>query len=97
VGLPQLHCEQLDARKVPEVSIGNFPPIIAPPFKRVRMARRGSPFGAIWGDVVRLWRVGRLYERGTGVKPRLALVTPFPTGRALEAARRLGVEICTSV
>ncbi len=48
------------------------------------------------GDVVRLWRVGRLYERRTGVKPRLVLVTPFPTGRAFEVARKLGVEICTS-
>ena len=45
------------------------------------------------GDVVELARIGRLYEKVTGVKPRLVIVTPYADGRALEAAYRLGVEV----
>jgi len=46
-------------------------------------------------DVVKLWRVGRLYERVVGVKPRLVLVTPFIDERGLETSRKLGVEVYT--
>jgi hypothetical protein len=46
-------------------------------------------------DVFKLWRIGKLYEKKTGVKPRLVMVTPFPTDKALEAAKNLGVEIYT--
>jgi hypothetical protein len=42
---------------------------------------------------VKLWKIGRLYERAVGVKPRLVLVTPFIDESGVEAARRLGVEV----
>jgi len=44
-------------------------------------------------DVYELWYIGRLYEKKTGIKPRLVVVSPFVDERAKEAARRLGVEI----
>jgi len=47
------------------------------------------------GDVAKLWRIGKLYARVKGVKPRLALVTPFISEEGLEAARELGVEVYT--
>ncbi len=47
------------------------------------------------GDVAKLWRIGKLYARVKGVKPRLALVTPFISEEGLEAARKLGVEVYT--
>ncbi|MEM4871771.1 MAG: DUF3782 domain-containing protein [Thermofilaceae archaeon] len=46
-------------------------------------------------DVRELVYVGKLYERVTGVKPRLALVSPHVDPRALELARKLGVEVYT--
>jgi len=46
-------------------------------------------------DVVKLWRLGRLYEKVRGVRPRLVLVTPFIDEGGLEAARKLGVEVYT--
>jgi len=48
-------------------------------------------------DVYELWRVGQLYERVTGVKPKLAIVSPFVERRAEEAARKLGIEVYTSL
>jgi hypothetical protein len=45
------------------------------------------------GDVVELKRMGDLYERVTGVKPKLILVTPQAHPKAKEAARALGVEL----
>ena len=48
------------------------------------------------GDVAKLWRIGNLYMRVTGVKPRLAIVTPFIDEKGLEVAKRLGVEVYTS-
>jgi hypothetical protein len=48
------------------------------------------------GDVAKLWRVGNLYAKVTGVKPRLVLVSPFVEERALELARELGVEVYTA-
>jgi hypothetical protein len=46
-------------------------------------------------DVVKLWKIGRLYERVVGAKPRLVLVTPFIDESGVDAARRLGVEVYT--
>jgi hypothetical protein len=48
------------------------------------------------GDVAKLWRVGNLYAKVTGVKPRLVLVSPFVEERALELAKELGVEVYTA-
>ncbi len=44
-------------------------------------------------DVAELYRVGRLYEKETGVKPHLLLVAPGYRRRAKELADELGVEI----
>jgi len=49
------------------------------------------------GDALEFSRVGKLYETITGIKPRLILVTPFIDDRGLEAARKLGIEVYTSV
>jgi hypothetical protein len=46
-------------------------------------------------EVAKLWRIERLYEKVTGVKPRLVLVTPFIDEEGLEAAKKLGVEVYT--
>jgi len=46
-------------------------------------------------EVSKLWRIGKLYERVVGVRPRLVLVTPFIDENGLEAAKRLGVEVYT--
>ncbi|BES81050.1 PD-(D/E)XK nuclease family protein [Pyrodictium abyssi] len=44
-------------------------------------------------DVAELYRIGRLYEKETGVRPRLLLVAPGYRRRARELAEQLGVEI----
>jgi len=44
-------------------------------------------------DVAELYRIGALYEKEAGVKPRLLLVAAGYRRRAGELARRLGVEI----
>ncbi len=44
-------------------------------------------------DVAELYRIGRLYERATGVKPKLLIVSPALRKRARELAERLGVEL----
>ncbi len=44
-------------------------------------------------DVAELYRIGRLYERATGVKPKLMIVSPAARKRARELAERLGVEL----
>jgi hypothetical protein len=46
-------------------------------------------------EVSKLWRIGKLYERVVGVRPRLVLVTPFIDESGLEAAEKLGVEVYT--
>jgi hypothetical protein len=49
-------------------------------------------------DVSELKRKAELYQRRTGRKPdRLVIVTPYADERALEASKRLEVEIYTSV
>ena len=49
------------------------------------------------GDVYELWRIGQLYEKVEGTKPRLAIVSPYVDGKAKEAADKLGIEIYTDV
>ncbi len=44
-------------------------------------------------DVYKLYRVGLLYEKKTGVKPKLAIVAGFVSRKALEAGSKLGVDI----
>ncbi len=53
--------------------------------------------GASIGDVSTLWRKGRLYERITGTKPRLVIITPFIDKEAQEAAAKQGVKVYTRV
>ena len=48
-------------------------------------------------DVFELWRVGQLYERVKGVKPRLAIISPFVREEAEKVARELGIEVFTSL
>ncbi|GAB6947914.1 DUF3782 domain-containing protein [Vulcanisaeta sp. JCM 16161] len=49
------------------------------------------------GDVAEFWRVGRLYERVNGVKPRLVIISPYVDDKAAELARELGVDVYTDV
>jgi hypothetical protein len=51
---------------------------------------------SIW-DVSMLWRKGRLYERSTGIKPRLVIITQFINKEAREVAAKHGVEVYTRV
>ena len=48
-------------------------------------------------DVFELWRIGQLYERVVGVKPRLAVVSPFVREEAKKVAEELGIEVYTSL
>jgi len=47
-------------------------------------------------DVFELWRIGQLYERVRGVKPRLAIVSPFVRDEAKKVAKELGIEVITA-
>jgi hypothetical protein len=49
------------------------------------------------GDIATLLRKGMLYERVTGIKPSLAIVSPFVEVRALEDAEALGIEVFTKL
>ena len=49
------------------------------------------------GDVVELWRIGGLYQRVTGIRPRLVIITPFIDEKAMRTAKELGVEIYTEI
>lgn len=44
-------------------------------------------------DIAELYRIGELYERIEGIKPRLAIVGRLVDPEAREAATRLGIEI----
>ncbi|ABL89067.1 Protein of unknown function DUF1626 [Pyrobaculum islandicum DSM 4184] len=46
-------------------------------------------------DVAKLWRIGQLYRRATGVEPKLALVTPHIDERGRKAAEALGIQVYT--
>ena len=48
-------------------------------------------------DVYEFWRVGQLYERIRGVKPRLAIVSPFVREEAKKLAKELGIDVYTSL
>ncbi len=48
-------------------------------------------------DVYELWKVGQLYERIKGVKPRLAIVSPFVREEAKKLAKELGIDVYTSL
>ena len=48
-------------------------------------------------DVFELWRIGQLYEKLTGVRPRLAVISPFVRPEARKAAEELGIEVYTSL
>ncbi len=45
------------------------------------------------GDVLELYNIGKLYEKVTGRKPKLLIVSPATRKRARELAERLGIEI----
>ena len=45
------------------------------------------------GDVYELSKVGKLYERVTGLKPRLAIIGGFMDKGVEELAEKIGVEI----
>lgn len=49
------------------------------------------------GDVAELRRIGDLYEKVCGVRPRLAIVGGFIDPEAYEAATKLGVEVRPAV
>ncbi|GGI70791.1 hypothetical protein GCM10007112_04690 [Vulcanisaeta souniana JCM 11219] len=49
------------------------------------------------GDVAEFWRIGRLYEKVNGIKPRLVMISPYVDDRAMELAKSLGIEIYTEV
>ena len=46
-------------------------------------------------DVTELLRISELYEEKMGVKPKLAIVTPFIENKALEFAKSLGIDVFT--
>ena len=48
-------------------------------------------------DVYEFWRVGQLYERIRGVKPRLAIISPFIREEAKKLAKELGIDVYTSL
>ena len=44
------------------------------------------------GDVAELQRIAQLYEKETGIKPKLAIVSPYIDEKARELAREVGIE-----
>jgi len=48
-------------------------------------------------DVYEFWKMGQLYERIRGVKPRLAIVSPFVREEAKKLAKELGIDVYTSL
>jgi hypothetical protein len=45
------------------------------------------------GDVLELVRIIQIYEKVAGVKPRLAIISPYIDPGARQLARSLGVEV----
>ncbi|MCX8203594.1 MAG: DUF3782 domain-containing protein, partial [Nitrososphaeria archaeon] len=45
------------------------------------------------GDVIELKKIAELYERETGVRPKLVIVSPFVDERASELARHFEIEV----
>jgi len=48
-------------------------------------------------DVFELWRVGQLYARKTGIRPRLVLVAPFVDEKAKKVAKELGIDVLSGL
>jgi len=48
-------------------------------------------------DVYELWRSAKLYEKKTGVKPRLMIASPFVEPKARDAAKELGIEVYSGI
>ena len=48
-------------------------------------------------DVSILLRKGQLYEKVKGVKPKLAIVSPYVDDKAMEFAREVGIEVYTKL
>ena len=48
-------------------------------------------------DVSILLRKGQLYEKVKGVKPKLAVVSPYVDKKAMEFAREVGIEVYTKL
>lgn len=48
-------------------------------------------------DVSILLRKGQLYEKVKGVKPKLAVVSPYVDDKAMEFAREVGIEVYTKL
>ena len=48
-------------------------------------------------DVFELWRIGKLYEKVRGVRPRLAIVSPFVREDAKRMAKEFGIDVYTSL
>ena len=47
------------------------------------------------GDVSELYRIGILYEKKTGVRPQLVIITCFIDERAKRVAEKLGIKVTT--
>ncbi|MDP8003428.1 MAG: DUF3782 domain-containing protein [Caldisphaera sp.] len=43
------------------------------------------------GDVIEFWRKGKLYEKVTGIKPKLVMISPYVDDRALEDIGKFGI------
>jgi len=48
-------------------------------------------------DVYELWRSAKLYEKKTGIKPKLMIASPFVEPKARDAAKELGIEVYSGV
>ena len=46
-------------------------------------------------DISELYRIGILYEKKTGVKPRLTTITCFIEERTRRVAEKLGIKVIT--
>jgi hypothetical protein len=47
-------------------------------------------------DLATLLRKGKLYEKVTGVKPKLAIISPYVDDKAKVDAKRIGIEVYTA-
>ena len=49
------------------------------------------------GDVIELYRIAELYNREVGVKPRIAIVSPYIDSDAVKLSEKLGIETYSSL
>ena len=47
------------------------------------------------GDISELWRIGKLYEKIKGIKPKLAIISPYIDEKAKKLAEKLKIKIYT--